>query len=146
MRKTLGCVLLPLVAAALWLGAGGAAGQSAATREGSRVETGRALFETYCASCHGRDGRGGGPVAAALKARPTDLTTYAAHNGGRFPSAQVASVIDGRTPRVRAHGPAGMPVWGDAFMRRDGLTDEAARARIEAIASFLETIQQRSGH
>ena len=28
---------------------------------------GKDLFEFYCASCHGRDGKGNGPVAPALK-------------------------------------------------------------------------------
>ena len=35
---------------------------------------GRDLFEFYCATCHGRDGKGAGPVAGALKTRPADLT------------------------------------------------------------------------
>ena len=44
--------------------------------------TGRDSFDRYCASCHGADGRGGGPVASALRTRPTDLTTLARRNGG----------------------------------------------------------------
>ena len=35
---------------------------------------GRDLFESYCATCHGRDGKGAGPVAGALKTPPADLT------------------------------------------------------------------------
>jgi cytochrome c553 len=34
---------------------------------------GRDLFEFYCASCHGRDGKGSGPVAPALKTPPPHL-------------------------------------------------------------------------
>src|SRR5436190_4594032 len=37
--------------------------------------TGRDLFQFYCATCHGQDARGTGPVAAALKAPPADLAT-----------------------------------------------------------------------
>jgi mono/diheme cytochrome c family protein len=42
------------------------------------------LFRFYCASCHGREGKGDGPVASALNRRPPDLTTIARRNGGRF--------------------------------------------------------------
>ena len=34
---------------------------------------GRVLYTTYCASCHGVDGRGSGPVAGSLVVRPSDL-------------------------------------------------------------------------
>ncbi len=36
---------------------------------------GRALFATYCASCHGRRGRGDGPDAALFDPPPRDLRT-----------------------------------------------------------------------
>ncbi len=32
------------------------------------------LYRLYCATCHGRDGKGNGPAAAALKVPPPDLT------------------------------------------------------------------------
>ncbi|TAK37034.1 MAG: cytochrome c [Chloroflexota bacterium] len=38
---------------------------------------GKTLFGTSCASCHGSAGKGDGPVGAALKPKPTDLTTSA---------------------------------------------------------------------
>ena len=38
------------------------------------VEVGGRAFATHCASCHGTDGRGAGPVAAALRTPPADLT------------------------------------------------------------------------
>jgi hypothetical protein len=38
-----------------------------------------------------------------------------------------------------------MPVWGDAFRRtRDGLSEEAARARIDALVRYLEAIHERA--
>lgn len=110
------------------------------------LAAGRSLFVTYCASCHGRDGRGNGPVAQALKVPPKDLTKYAANNGGRFPAVQVVRTIDGRAPGVREHGPIEMPVWGDAFTRHEGISEDAARDRIDAIARFIDSIQERKGH
>lgn len=61
--------------------------------------TGRALFQDYCARCHGPSGRGDGPAAAALAHRPADLTGIAARNGGVFAMVRVMSVIDGYTRR-----------------------------------------------
>ena len=40
----------------------------------SVVQQGEALFRTHCASCHGSEGRGDGPAAAALAGPPADLT------------------------------------------------------------------------
>jgi mono/diheme cytochrome c family protein len=106
-------------------------------------ESGAGLFRTYCASCHGTDGRGAGPMATQLRQPPPSLTSFALRNGGLFPSERVRRIIDGRdTP---AHGSFEMPVWGDAFRRtREGLTAEAVAARIQAIVKHLEAIQERA--
>ena len=38
-----------------------------------------------------------------------------------------------------------MPVWGDVFKRTlDGLSEDAAKTRIDAIVSYLEAIQERA--
>jgi hypothetical protein len=38
-----------------------------------------------------------------------------------------------------------MPVWGDAFRESpDGLTQEAVKARIDAIVRYLRAIQRRA--
>src|SRR6185436_6682940 len=107
---------------------------------------GRALFLTYCASCHGRDAHGGGPVAEALRSRPPSLTEFAVKNRGVFPAERIHRIIDGSDQSVRAHGSFEMPVWGDAFRKREGLSDELVRARIEAIVRFLGSIQERLAH
>jgi mono/diheme cytochrome c family protein len=60
-----------------------------------RSLAGRDLFEFYCASCHGRDGKGRGHVAAALKTPPADLTLLSQRNGGNFPAARVTDAIRG---------------------------------------------------
>ena len=100
------------------------------------------LFRTYCASCHGTDARGTGPLAEQLRRSPPDLTTFTERNGGMFPSERVRRIIDGRG--VDSHGDREMPVWGDAFQRtRGGLTEEAVRERIGAIVTYLEGIQRR---
>jgi mono/diheme cytochrome c family protein len=105
---------------------------------------GARLFSTHCATCHGRDARGDGPLAGQLRRPPPDLTKYAENNGGVFPSERLLRIVDGRD--VRSHGDRDMPVWGDAFRSMPrGLTEDEARARVAAIVSYLRTIQQRAG-
>jgi mono/diheme cytochrome c family protein len=113
------------------------------TTSGRSSELGAALFRTHCASCHGTDARGAGPLTSELRRLPPSLTSFAVRNGGLFPSERVRRIIDGRD--VPAHGNVEMPVWGDAFRRtREGLSEDAVRARIEAIVKYLEAIQERA--
>ena len=116
----------------------------ASAAETLEAENGRALFVTYCASCHGSSGHGDGPAAAGLRVKPADLSQFAKKNGGRFPMEKTRRIIDGR--EVGPHGTFEMPVWGDAFVKREGLSEEAARARIDALVRYLDSIQERSGH
>jgi mono/diheme cytochrome c family protein len=104
--------------------------------------SGAQLFRTYCATCHGPDAHGDGPLADRLRHAPPDLTTYSARNSGVFPSERLFRIIDGRD--VRSHGDREMPVWGDAFRTEpDGLTADEAKARIDAIVGYLRDIQRR---
>lgn len=77
------------------------------------VDQGRALFQTHCATCHGADAKGQGPLASALVLQPVDLTTLAAVQGGAFPLETVLKRIDGTDPLV-SHG-SPMPVYGPYF-------------------------------
>jgi mono/diheme cytochrome c family protein len=107
------------------------------------TSAGAGLFRTYCASCHGSDARGGGALADQMRKIPPDLTTFAARNGGVFPSERVRRIIDGRD--VASHGDREMPVWGDAFTRtRGGLGEAAVKERIDAIVRYLDAIQERA--
>jgi mono/diheme cytochrome c family protein len=56
---------------------------------------GAVLYRAYCASCHGENGKGDGPVAPALKATVPDLTVITKNNGGKFPVARVQRIITG---------------------------------------------------
>jgi mono/diheme cytochrome c family protein len=100
----------------------------------------------YCASCHGPNGKGDGPIAANLQVKPPDLTRIAARNGGKFSSEVVERIIDGRNP-VKNHGGQGMPVWGDAFLRagtqKTPMTPDEVRTRINALVKYLASIQRQ---
>ena len=71
-------------------------------------------YELACMPCHGMNGRGDGPLAKGLKARPSDLTQIAKSSGGKFPTSKIFDFIDGRAA-VAAHGAREMPVWAIAI-------------------------------
>jgi mono/diheme cytochrome c family protein len=119
------------------------AAQASSQASSPPAPDGASLYKSYCASCHGRTGRGDGPVAALLKVPPTDLRQLASRGNGIFPAGEVARIIDGRQG-VRAHGDSEMPVWGDGFARSPSPRDEAViRARIDALVKYLASIQER---
>jgi mono/diheme cytochrome c family protein len=99
-------------------------------------------YNKYCASCHGPEGRGDGPVAQAMKAMPADITQLAAKNNGEFPTERVREIIDGRAD-VKAHGPRAMPVWGKEFyVSAEGVGQRQARDRIDALTEYLRRMQK----
>jgi len=75
---------------------------------------GAEIFQDFCASCHGREGRGDGPVAPALRFKVPDLTQISKRAGGRFPTARIRSVIEG-TETGSEHRSREMPIWGPVF-------------------------------
>lgn len=94
----------------------------------------------YCAPCHGRSGKGDGPVAPSLRVRPADLSTLAERNGGTFPRERVAAYITGLGRPITAHGTSEMPVWGPAFRALDA-SDTRAAVRVSAIVDHLQSLQ-----
>jgi mono/diheme cytochrome c family protein len=104
--------------------------------------TGRDLFQFYCATCHGKDARGGGPAAAALKTSPADLTGISRRRDGRFPRPEIIAFVSDGKPMIAAHGSAEMPVWGPIFRALDP-SDTRARVRIENLVGYLESIQTK---
>ena len=94
-------------------------------------------FQAYCASCHGRDGRGAGPAAQALEVPPADLTLIVVRNG-TFPSAQVRETIRGNHS-----GPlVGMPQW-TPILQTISLDDSEAMLRLVNLVRHIESVQQR---
>ena len=105
---------------------------------------GQALYLTHCATCHGASGRGDGPMAQYLRVPPANLAAIAARNKGIFPTATIRRIVDGRQ-MLAVHG-SGMPIWGDAFSPAgSGAAADVAAAKIRAIVTYLESIQDRPG-
>lgn len=107
----------------------------------TRADSGVTMFKTYCASCHGMDGKGNGPAADALKMPPANLTLLKQKNGGKFPGGKVSQIIDGEN-EVRAHGTSDMPLWGPVFRSMDPSNLPVVKLRIANLTKYIESIQQ----
>ncbi len=94
------------------------------------IARGRAVYMSYCASCHGVDARGNGVVAPALKRSPGDLTRIRKEDG-KFPAARIRAAIAGGSS-LPVHGEKEMPVWGGVLKDAD-LTN---------LVKYIESIQQ----
>jgi len=138
--------------------AGLAAGFAAAA-QAEDLDLGKGEFQSSCASCHGVDARGKGPVSDLLKTPPPDLTTLAKKNNGEFPTKAVYEIIDG-SKTVPAHGNREMPIWGERFnpivnlphyvdpsywklAGPDQSPEVVVRKRILAVIDYLSRIQQK---
>lgn len=104
--------------------------------------SGKEMFLSYCASCHGKDAKGHGPAASALNQPPANLTTLAKRNGGKYPGDKVASVLHGQAS-LTAHGDQEMPVWGPVFWKMSQGHEEQVHMRIANLNKYLESIQEK---
>lgn len=113
-------------------------------------------YRASCASCHGLDGKGDGPIASILMTKPADLTVIAKNSvaqypylkAGEYPFYRVFQIIDGRT-LVSGHGERTMPVWGNRYALEIGLdygpqgAEKAIRGRILELVYYIQSIQER---
>jgi mono/diheme cytochrome c family protein len=99
------------------------------------------LYRAYCASCHGTDARGGGPMAKLLKVSPPDLTRIGARSRGTFPLERVTRIISGEEPLPAGHGTREMPVWGPIFSYVESDRD-FGHVRIDNLARYLRQLQR----
>jgi mono/diheme cytochrome c family protein len=104
--------------------------------------SGKQMFNSYCAVCHGSDARGNGPAASALKSVPSDLTLLAQKNGGKYPSAHVASVIRGQAT-MPSHGSQDMPIWGPLFSSISQGHEAQVLQRTTNLVAYIETLQAK---
>lgn len=106
--------------------------------------SGKEMFDSYCAACHGKDGKGNGPAAGALKVPPADLSQLAKSNGGKFPADHVASVLRFGVENP-AHGSKDMPTWGALFSSVDNVStsDALIQLRIHNLTKYIESLQAK---
>jgi mono/diheme cytochrome c family protein len=135
-------LLFALVVAFAVLGVAGQPSIKKVPVSQTSANSGDEMFRTYCAACHGLDGKGGGPAVSALKNPPGDLTKLTAKNQGKFPELKVYSSIRGDNDNP-AHGSKDMPVWGAIFqtMGKDG--GAQAQLRISNLVAYIKGIQAK---
>jgi mono/diheme cytochrome c family protein len=102
--------------------------------------SGQEMFTTYCAVCHGLDGKGGGPAAQALRVPPPDLTTLSKRNNGQYPALRVSSTLRGEA-ELPAHGSKDMPVWGRLFWSMSGGHSSEVQQRVVNLNKYIESLQ-----
>ena len=99
--------------------------------------SGRQMFDAYCASCHGQNGKGNGPAAPALKSHPPTSRYCRLNNGGKFPETHVVLAIKGDS-RSTSHGDKDMPVWGPAFLSLGQMDEKIVQLRIANLTTYIE--------
>jgi mono/diheme cytochrome c family protein len=120
---------------------------TASAQDTSLQATGAMEYRISCATCHGQDGRGGGPLSSVLKTKPTDLTQLSKNNHGAFPFLKILQIIDGRV-EISAHGTREMPAFGGRYEEEIGQTygpfgsETVVRARILELVYYLQTLQK----
>jgi mono/diheme cytochrome c family protein len=142
-----------------WLMIAGLTAGFAGAVQAENVDIGKSEFQSSCASCHGTDGKGKGPVSEQLKVPPSNLTMLAKNNNGVFPTNAVYETIYG-SKTVPTHGTREMPIWGDRFNPIINLPhavdpfywrlagpeqspEVVVRTRILAVIDYLSRIQQK---
>ncbi|MCU9847882.1 cytochrome c [Defluviimonas sp. WL0024] len=138
------------IAAGVSVAVGAWTGAALAFDEAAQIELGHAEFTAHCASCHGAEAHGDGPVAAVLEKKPPDLTQISARYSGQFPTGTIQEIIDGRN-MINPHGDRDMPIWGDRYFETAAKRSQSvphdvdaqalALGRVTALVKFLESIQ-----
>jgi mono/diheme cytochrome c family protein len=107
------------------------------------IAQGRTIYLDYCASCHGFNADGRGPVAPALSTPPANLRLLSERYGNPLPTDQIARFIDGRAD-VKAHGPRDMPVWGEEAWKTPEAKGSKAEVRdwVGKLVAYLQSIQK----
>ena len=121
----------------------------------AQLKLGEMEYLNNCAACHGRDAKGGGPVAAALSTKPYDLTLISKKFDGKFPKGFVYKVVNGHDI-INSHGDTDMAVWGDRYTTKAPETDDSIAfpfheqdtqamifGRITSLVRYLESIQAK---
>ena len=106
------------------------------------MNSGKDMFNSYCAVCHGTDAKGAGPAASAMKTNPVDLTALAKKSGGKYPASHVAAVLRGQAITA-SHGSQDMPIWGPLFSSISQGHEAQVQERIANLVNYVETLQTK---
>ena len=138
------------------LGAGAAT--MCAASDDPAIAQGQKLYDEYCASCHGADGKGAAkadaeaapisPRSPSRTAASFPSTTSCCQISGRKPTGQDQDTsLPGSCPRRTAGGK--MPSWGQIFAKQEGSEGTAldlqlqTTGKIMLITEYLQSIQAK---
>lgn len=100
---------------------------------------GAALYQAYCAPCHGEHAKGDGPLADFLSRPPIDLTTIALVHDGKFPALWVEDFIANRGRSI-ARGRDQMPNWG-RILRSRSSSQAIFQLKLRNLVTHIRSIQ-----
>jgi mono/diheme cytochrome c family protein len=102
-----------------------------------------AIRQSYCAACHGQNGK---DKRIWNGTEVPDLTRLTLNSGGKFPYEELRAVIDGRSPSQWHQRQRGMPYWGEVFEmeeEEDPASQAKVKARITAIVDYIRSFQEK---
>ena len=98
------------------------------------------MYTSYCAPCHGIDGRGHGPLAPALRQQPANLTLLSRSHQGHYPDARIVSVVQFGAGQS-THGAAAMPAWGPILAKMNQANHQDRLLRLSNLSRYLDSLQ-----
>ena len=102
--------------------------------------SGAQMYQSYCASCHGTQGKGNGPAVEFLKTPPPDLTRLSLINGGEYPKARVLAKLR-RSPHSGSEASLTMPDW-DRLFRSLHSGQSQVNLREYNLTTYIQSLQE----
>lgn len=102
--------------------------------------SGAQMYQSYCASCHGTQGKGNGPAVEFLKTPPPDLTRLALMNGGEYPDAVVLAKLR-LSPHSEREASLRMPDWDHLFRSLDPDRSQVS-LRTYNLTTYIQSLQE----
>jgi mono/diheme cytochrome c family protein len=101
---------------------------------------GQERYSTFCAGCHGPDGRGKGHSSRYCTVPPADLTQLAQKNNGIYPAEWVLQVLrhgTGQPPKGRGY----MPIWEPLLKSMKNPANASTEVQIRNLTEYVKTLQ-----
>jgi mono/diheme cytochrome c family protein len=106
--------------------------------DAAAIARGQQLFQTYCLTCHGADGKGTGPLAKGLPHPPADLTHHFHRAPGDGDAYLFWRVSEGGQVEPFQSSQSAMPAF-KAVLSEDQRWDVLAYVHAEFHKGFLQT-------
>ena len=103
-------------------GGANALGEQPARAGAANAGGGSDIYRSKCAACHGPEGRGNGPAAAAMNPRPTDFTD----------AAKRLATTDSAMADVIRHGRRSMPAFGSML----------SASQVDSVIAYVKTLHR----